>query len=148
MSHSIVDKFDFVCFFPQNSNLSDYDLNSPDILCSPTNFSDIYFEGNRNLSLVADLSGNVGEPDSSDNSNEGSMQVCIDFNSRAILLLLWVYKSLELINLKFRITGLDVQFIIIKICTLDKYNTNTTLFAAQFCLSTVLGESESTWKIG
>lgn len=59
----------------QNSNLSDYDLNSPDILCSPTNFSDIYFGGARNLSMVPDV-GVVADPECSDNSNEGSMQVC------------------------------------------------------------------------
>lgn len=58
----------------QNSNLSDYDLNSPDILCSPTNFSDIYFGGARNLSVLQDLGG-VADPECSDNSNEGSMQV-------------------------------------------------------------------------
>lgn len=60
--------------FFQNSNLSDYDLNSPDILCSPTNFSDIYFGSARNQSLLTDLSG-VADPECSDNSNEGSMQV-------------------------------------------------------------------------
>lgn len=81
MSSSYFIFIEYLCFcLFQNSNLSDYDLNSPDILCSPTNFSDIYFEGNRNLSLVADLGGNAGEPDSSDNSNEGSIQVCINFN--------------------------------------------------------------------
>lgn len=65
-----------VSFFSrqQNSNLSDYDLNSPDILCSPTNFSDIYLGGARNLSLISDLGGAV-DPECSDNSNEGSMQV-------------------------------------------------------------------------
>lgn len=61
-------------FLQQHSNLSDYDLNSPDILCSPTNFSDIYFEGNRNLSLAGDMI-NSADPDCSDNSNEGSIQV-------------------------------------------------------------------------
>lgn len=61
-------------FIYQNSNLSDYDLNSPDILCSPTNFSDIYFGGARNLSLLSDL-GATADPECSDNSNEGSMQV-------------------------------------------------------------------------
>lgn len=58
--------------------MSDYDLNSPDILCSPTNFSDIYFGGARNLPLSSDIGG-VVDPDCSDNSNEGSMQVMKTF---------------------------------------------------------------------
>lgn len=50
-------------------------MNSPDILCSPTNFSDIYFGGVRNLPLVP-AAGGIVEPDVSDNSNEASsMQV-------------------------------------------------------------------------
>lgn len=63
--------------FSQNSNLSDYDLNSPDILCSPTNFSDIYFGGARNLSLLSDLGGGsiAADPECSDHSNDESMQV-------------------------------------------------------------------------
>lgn len=69
----------FPCLSPQNSNLSDYDLNSPDILCSPTNFSDIYFGGARNSSLLSDLAGGSGgfvaDPECSDHSNEESMQV-------------------------------------------------------------------------
>lgn len=47
-------------------------------MCSPTNFSDIYFGGARNSSLLSDLAGGgggfVADPECSDHSNEESMQ--------------------------------------------------------------------------
>lgn len=81
-------------FTAQNSNLSDYDLNSPDILCSPTNFSDIYFGGARNLSLLSDLGSTIGgvggtgtavDPECSDHSNEETMQVCRLMNRNTLI---------------------------------------------------------------
>lgn len=104
------------------------------------------------MSLLSDLSG-VVDPECSDNSNEGSMQVNFLFNGREFFEILFSRK-----NSKFKSSesfvvelGLDIQlkfikFIdfkiiyFIKICAPHKYRTNASLFATEFHLSTIVGE--------
>lgn len=60
-----------------DGNTSDYDLNSPEMEFSPTNFSEVSFENLKNPPdrITTDTIPDIVDPDNSETATESSIQV-------------------------------------------------------------------------